>query len=322
MDTTSSLSYHGIREEFDFPSFYNCGGIGTRVNSNLFSALSPTQHHQRPDFQGKKYVSFSIISCRGVEICKLSTTLWFSRKGPRETIVICIERQPLFDSPKSLSFSREILGHFLTRGLRWGVETYLWGHLLVLKASDSPSLATSTSISLRTVINCNLEFGILIVSRIKLNPLHFLLILVAHGSQSLSEREGDFSMMIRILFHWCDKMWPSMLFFPPWKQTPKYFHTLFLMALYSIYNSYLDFLRKAFFLYLFFFRVSPSAMVNYYWHKTRCQCLHSSLLPERADWPISDSSFRGAAFKIQCHAGRLSFNPAQVSRRACSQAGK
>ena len=34
-------------------------------------------------------------------------------------------------------------------------------------------------------------------------------------------------------------------------------------------NSYLDFLRKAFFLYVFCFRISPSAMVNYHWHRTR-----------------------------------------------------
>ena len=142
--------------------------------------LCPLDSTIKDQISEARNMSFSIISCRfipgGVEICKLSTTLWFRRKGPRGTIVICIERQPLFDSPKSLSFSREILGPFLTRGLRWGVETCLGSPLLVLKASDSPSLATSTSISLRTVINCNLGFGILIVSRIKLNPLHFLLI--------------------------------------------------------------------------------------------------------------------------------------------------
>ena len=48
----------------------------------------------------------------------------------------------------------------------------------------------------------------------------------------------------------------------PWKQTSKYFHTVFSMPLYSIYSSYLDFLSKAFFFYIFFFGVSASAMVN------------------------------------------------------------
>ena len=72
--------------------------------------------------------------------------------------------------------------------------------LLVFKASDSSSLATSTPISLRTVTNCNLGFGTLILSRTKLNPSHVLLILVAHGLQSLSEREGEFSVMIPVFF--------------------------------------------------------------------------------------------------------------------------
>ena len=86
----------------------------------------------------------------------------------------------------------------MTRGLRWGVKTDVGSPLLVLKACDSSSLATSTltSISLRAVTNCNLGFGTLIVSHIKLNPSHVLLILAAHGLDSLSEREGDFSMMI------------------------------------------------------------------------------------------------------------------------------
>ena len=38
----------------------------------------------------------------------------------------------------------------------------------------------------------------------------------------------------------------------PWKQTSKYFHTVFLIPFYSIYSSYLDFPPKAFFLYIFF----------------------------------------------------------------------
>ena len=44
--------------------------------------------------------------------------------------------------------------------------------------------------------------------------------------------------------------------------------------------------------------------------RTRCQCLHSYLLPVRADWSISDGLLRGAAFKIPSHAyaDRLSFN--------------
>lgn len=54
----------------------------------------------------------------------------------------------------------------------------------------------------------------LIVSHIKLNPSHVLLILVAHGLHSLSDREEDFSMMIPISCNWCDKILPSMLFFP------------------------------------------------------------------------------------------------------------
>ena len=54
-------------------------------------------------------------------------------------------------------------------------------------------LATSTSISLQTVTNCNLGFGILIVSHMKLNP--------SHGLHSLSESQrGDFSMMILLFF--------------------------------------------------------------------------------------------------------------------------
>ena len=36
------------------------------------------------------------------------------------------------------------------------------------------------------------------VSRINLNASHVLLISVAHSLQSLSEREGDFSMMIPV----------------------------------------------------------------------------------------------------------------------------
>ena len=40
----------------------------------------------------------------------------------------------------------------------------------------------------------------------------------------------------------------------PWKQTSKYFNTVFLMPLYSIYSSYLDFLPNAFFLNIFFSR--------------------------------------------------------------------
>ena len=137
--------------------------------------------------------------------------------------------------------------------------------ILVLKASDSPTLANSTSTSLRTVINCNLGFGMLIVPRIKLNPSHVVLILVARGSQNLSERGGYFSMTIPIFFTWCDKISPSMPFFPvinfPWKKTSKYFHTVFLMPLYRIYNSYLGFLSKAFFLYILS-SVSSLAMVN------------------------------------------------------------
>lgn len=54
----------------------------------------------------------------------------------------------------------------------------------------------------------------LIVSHIKLNPSHVLLILVAHGLHSLSDREEDFSMMIPIPCNWCDEILPSMLFFP------------------------------------------------------------------------------------------------------------
>ena len=74
----------------------------------------------------------------------------------------------------------------------------------------------------------------------------------------------------------------------PWKQTSKYFHTVLLIPFYSICSSYLDFLLKAFFLYIFFpefFRLV------------------------RADLSISDSSLREAPFKIQSNVGRLSFNP-------------
>ena len=35
----------------------------------------------------------------GVEICKMSTTVWFSRKGARGTSVKCPERQLFFNSP-------------------------------------------------------------------------------------------------------------------------------------------------------------------------------------------------------------------------------
>lgn len=60
---------------------------GFVIAANHFSALSPTEQHQRIDFRGKKYGSFSIISCRfilgEVEICKVTATLWFSRKGAR-----------------------------------------------------------------------------------------------------------------------------------------------------------------------------------------------------------------------------------------------
>ena len=65
-------------------------------------------------------------------------------------------------SPLSLlSFPREILGIILTRGPRWRVETDVGSPLLVLKASGSSLLATSTFISFRTVTN--LEFVLLIV---------------------------------------------------------------------------------------------------------------------------------------------------------------
>ena len=66
--------------------------------------LSHTEHRQRLDFRGKKYGPFSIISCRfihgGVEICKISTTILFSRTDARGTIIKCPERQPLFDLPQ------------------------------------------------------------------------------------------------------------------------------------------------------------------------------------------------------------------------------
>ena len=62
-------------------------------------------------------------------------------------------------SPLSLlSFPRQILGIILTRGPRWGVETDVGSPLLVLKASGSSSLATSTFISLRTVTNLEYVF--------------------------------------------------------------------------------------------------------------------------------------------------------------------
>ena len=96
---------YGIREEFDFPSLCNCGRNGTRATSNRVGPLSPADHHQSPDFRGQKYESFSFISRQfilgGVEISKISTTVWFSQKGARGTIVKCPERQLLFDSPNS-----------------------------------------------------------------------------------------------------------------------------------------------------------------------------------------------------------------------------
>ena len=48
----------------------------------------------------------------------------------------------------------------------------------------------------------------------------------------------------------------------PWKQTSKYFHTVFLIPFDSIYSSYLDFPPKGFFPLHIFSGVSASALVN------------------------------------------------------------
>ena len=66
--------------EFYFPNLCNCSWNGTRETSNRVGFLSPAEHHQRPDFRGKKlYGLFSFLSCRlifeGVEICKHLTTI-------------------------------------------------------------------------------------------------------------------------------------------------------------------------------------------------------------------------------------------------------
>ena len=65
--------------EFYFPSLCNCSWNGTRETSNRVGFVSPAEHHQRPDFRGKKYGLVSFLSCRlifeGVEICKLVTTI-------------------------------------------------------------------------------------------------------------------------------------------------------------------------------------------------------------------------------------------------------
>ena len=76
------LSY-GIQEEFDFPILCNCGRNGTRETSNRVGFLSIAEHHQQPDFRGQKLASSRLVF-DGVDICKLSTTTWFSRKGVLE----------------------------------------------------------------------------------------------------------------------------------------------------------------------------------------------------------------------------------------------
>ena len=98
------------------------------------------------------------------------------------------------------SFSREILGLFFDKRASIGRRNRGWKSSFSSQGFQLTITRDFDLFSLRTVINCDLGFGILVVSRIKLKPSHVHRILVEHDSQSLSERERDFSMMIPIFF--------------------------------------------------------------------------------------------------------------------------
>ena len=112
-------------------------------------------------------------SARFVEILQISTTDWFSRKDSRRTIVIL---NLLKDDWSSLpdtflvftsSFPDEILGTFLQQGFDWASK-----HMLeeFSQFSTLPSHHPATSTSKRTATR--LGFTVLIVPRIRINPLH------------------------------------------------------------------------------------------------------------------------------------------------------